>query len=309
MQTKTESIKSKDGKAIHYFQWTPNDFHSIKGVVQIVHGLAEHAIRYERFAKALIKEGYAVYASDNRGHGKTAGSEDQLGYFEDGNYWEKTIQDLIQLNQSIQEKHAGLPCFLFGHSGGSLLLRKLVTSYHSNIKGMVLSGTGGDPGALGRVGLTIAKGMALVSGRKKRSKTLDKMSFGQFNDAFKPNRTAFDWLSRDEAEVDKYINDPYCGQLSTTGLWIDLVTGVLDINSVSVFKATPNELPIYLVAGDQDPVGDKGKGVTEVFEKYKQHGQKDVQIKLYLQARHEILNETNRAEVSSDIIQWLNDRI
>ena len=309
MQSQLKSFEAKDQKEIFYHQWTPNDFHSVKAVLQIAHGLAEHSARYERLAKALIEKGYIVYADDHRGHGKTAGGVEELGYFEDGNFWEKTVSDIIQLHKVISKKHPDVPIFLLGHSAGSFLLRKVVTLHNDRIAGLILSATGGDPGMLGKVGLAVAKGMATFGGRKKRNKILDKMSFGEFNNAFKPNRTAFDWLSRDEAEVNKYIDDPYCGEVSTTGLWIDLVSGILEINNTITFKKTRKDLPILMLAGDLDPVGDQGKGVKEVYEKYKKAGIKNLQLKLYPGARHEILNETNRDEVTQDIIDWMEKLI
>lgn len=304
MKSAQSSFKSFDGKSIHYYKWSPQT-ESVKAVVQIAHGMAEHAGRYERFAKFLAENGYIVFANDHRGHGKTAGSENELGFMEDGSFWEKAIGDMYELNKLAKSQYPNLPCFLIGHSMGSLLSRDYISRYGNELSGVVLSATGGDPGVLGKIGLFIAKTEALFKGRKKKSTLLNALSFGKFNQPFKPIRTQFDWLSRDEEEVDKYISDPLCGTVFNTGFFIDLITGVNKINAVQTFQSTPKTIPILLAAGDQDPVGEMGKGVKEVHEKYKNAGIIKMGLKLYENARHEILNETNRDEVQNDLLNWM----
>ncbi len=305
----TNSFKGKDGQSIFYHQWTPDNDGPIRGVVQIAHGMSEHSARYARFAERLTKAGFAVFANDHRGHGQTAGEISNVGYFEDGNFWDAAIDDLAQFNKIIRNQYATQPIFLFGHSMGSMLARHYVTLHGDTIKGVVYSGTGGDPGVLGVVGNWIAKTVSFFYGRKTVSPLLDKLSFGKFNDEFKPNRTDFDWLSKDNVEVDKYVNDPYCGVIFTAGFFVDLLYGVNIINSKSTYEKTNKDLPILLVAGDRDPVGDSGKGVKEVFDNYKAAGQKDIYNMLYKDGRHEMLNETNRNEVMDYIINWMEERV
>jgi len=291
----------------YYHQWLPDT--SPKGAVQIAHGLAEHAARYERFAEALTKVGYAVYANDHRGHGQSAGSPEKVGYFESTPFWDAALADMQQLTGIIQKEHTNLPIFLMGHSMGSLLSRAYIAKWGNQLKGAIICATGGDPGMLGKVGGIVAKLTAMINGKTERSDFLNKLSFGKFNDTFQPSRTEFDWLSRDEAEVDKYVADPYCGGTFTAGFWIELLKGVTQINNSSTYQKTPRDLPLILLAGDKDPVGDMAKGVQQVHEAYKKMNMKDLQCTIYPDARHELLNETNRADVMQDIISWLDQRI
>ena len=304
MKKENHNFQSTDNLAIHYYKWSPNT--SIKGIIQIAHGLSEHAKRYESFAETLTNQGYMVYANDHRGHGKTAGSPEKVGYFEDTPFWNSALKDMQQLTQIIQKDHPDVPVFLFGHSMGSLLIRQYITQWGSKVQGAIICATGGDPGMLGKIGTVVAKLTATMSGKKERSQFLDKLSFGKFNDAFKPNRTAFDWLSRDEKEVDKYIADPYCGVVFTAGFWVDFLKGINYINSADAYQKTPKDLPLLLIAGDKDPVGDMAKGVLQIKQAYEKVGIRNLQCTIYPEARHELLNETNREEVIQDVIEWLN---
>jgi alpha-beta hydrolase superfamily lysophospholipase len=182
-------------------------------------------------------------------------------------------------------------------------------NYGSELKGLILSGTAGDPGLLGKIGNLVAKREAKKVGRKTRSPLLDKLSFGKFNNAFKPNRTAFDWLSRDNAEVDKYINDPWCGEVFTAGYFCDLLPALTYINKIENISRIPNNLPIYLFSGALDPVGGNTKGVLQVYRSFLKAGIRDVTYKFYPEARHEMLNEINRDEVFRDVIAWLDGHL
>ncbi len=307
MYSSTNTFLASDQLTIHYHQWLPDT--PVKGVVQIAHGLSEHAARYERFAGELTKAGYAVYANDHRGHGQSAGSPDKVGYFETTPFWNAALADMNQLTGIIQKEHTDLPIFLFGHSMGSLLTRAYVTKWGKQLNGAIVCATGGAPGMLGKIGGVVAKLTSIISGRAERSDFLNKLSFGKYNDAFQPSRTDFDWLSRDEAEVDKYVADPYCGVPFTANFWIELLKGVGQINSASTYQQTPKKLPIILLAGDKDPVGDMAKGVQEVHEAYKNVQIEDLTCTIYPDARHELLNETNRNTVMQDIINWLDRRV
>ncbi len=309
MKIDTFTFKASDGVQIFTYKWLPDDASAIKGAVQIAHGMAEHAARYERFAGVLTKAGYAVYANDHRGHGKTAGSLENLGYFADENGWEKVVNDIHTLTGIIKKEHPGKPFFLFGHSMGSFLSRHYSMLYASDLTGLVLSGTGGDPGALGKIGLFVASMEAKLRGKKAKSDMMNKLSFGAFNGAFKPNRTDYDWLSRDNAEVDKYINDPWCGTVFTAGFFCDMLGGIGYINKQENIAKIPKSLPIYLFSGSNDPVGANTKGVTQVFNSLKSAGIGDLNLKFYENGRHESLNEINRDEVSKDVIAWLDKHI
>ncbi|RLD82963.1 MAG: alpha/beta hydrolase [Bacteroidetes bacterium] len=306
---KEYKIKTTDNQEIHIYEWIPEDVHNIIAVIQIAHGMAEHAARYEEFASFLTKHGYAVFANDHKGHGKTAGTLENLGYFADENGFQQVVDDMRSLTDKINERFPDKEVFLFGHSMGSFLSRYYAIENSSKIKGLILSGTAGHPGMLGKVGKMLSSIIISFNNRKSQTPLMTKLSFGAFNNAFKPNRTEYDWLSRDNKEVDKYVNDLFCGTIFTAGFYNDLLGGLLFVNDQKEINKTSKDLPVYLIAGDNDPVSENGKGVTEVYEKYKKAGLKDVQIKLYPSARHEILNENNKAEVYYDILNWLEKHL
>ena len=303
MQSTTTTVTTSDGTALHTYRWLPEG--SPRAVVQIAHGMAEHAARYGRLAEALTAAGFAVYANDHRGHGSTASKADH-GYFADQEGWESVVADLRRVTDLAREEQPDLPVFLLGHSMGSFLSRAYVIEDSRQLAGLVLSGTAGDPGLLGKVGGIVAATEAKVRGPRHVSTLLDKLTFGQYNAAFKPNRTDFDWLSRDDAEVDLYVADELCGNTFTSGFFADLLGGLAGINDRRQVARVRRDLPILLVSGDADPVGDSGKGVRAVAEQYESVGVADVTCTLYPGARHEIFNETNRDEVTADVVAWLN---
>jgi alpha-beta hydrolase superfamily lysophospholipase len=312
MKSDAFSFRTPDNTEIFTYRWLPDTPSDIKAIVQIVHGMAEHAVRYERFAKRLIEAGYAVYASDLRGHGKTARSVDNLGYFADDQGWKKVVNDIHALTEIVRKENSGVPVFLFGHSMGSYLARNYAMLYGNEISGLVLSGTGGDPGFGGKIALAIGKREAIKKGKKARSPTMDKLLVGMFNRAFKPNRTKFDWLSRDAAEVDKYISDPFCGNILSVGFYCDFLEGIFFVNKLEHVRNIPKKLPIYLFSGALDPVGaktpwsGKTKGVLQTYNGFVKAGINDVTYKFYPEGRHEMLNEINRDEVFKDVITWLD---
>ena len=303
MHSTTTTVTASDGIPLHTNRWLPDG--PPKAVVQIAHGMAEHAARYARLGEALTAAGYAVYANDHRGHGATA-SEPDHGYFADRDGWATVVEDVRAVTRFAQDEHPGLQVFLLGHSMGSFLARAYVIEDSRDLAGLVLSGTAGDPGLLGKAGLGVARAESRLRGRRHVSALLDKLTFGQYNAAFKPNRTDFDWLSRDDAEVDLYVADPLCGQTFTSGFFADLLAGLAGINDRRRVARVRRDLPILLVAGDKDPVGDNGKGVRAVREQYASVGVADVTCTLYPGARHEIFNETSRDEVTADVVAWLD---
>ncbi|RFB18486.1 lysophospholipase [Bacillus sp. HNG] len=297
-----------DGVTIYCKKWESTE-ETPKGIVQIAHGMAEHIERYDLFANTLAKEGYIVYGNDHRGHGKTGTKAELIGFFADENGFDRVVEDMIQLTEIIKKNHPNIPTFLFGHSMGSFLSRRYIQTHGDEIAGVILSGTGGDPGLIGKVGLGIAKFEMKRKGMKTKSLLMNKLTFGSYNMHFRPNRTEFDWLSRDEKEVDKYIADPLCGGIFTAGFFYDLVSGVAKVNSHSASQHIPKGLPMYFIAGDKDPVGNYSKGVLQAADMYKNLEMKDVTVQLYENSRHEILNEINKEEVYKDVINWLNMHI
>lgn len=307
MTMKSFSLESRDKIAIHVNKWALQNNIKPKGIVQIAHGMAEHIERYSNFAMELNKNGYIVYGNDHRGHGRTANSLESLGYFADNDGWNLVVEDMYKLTNMIKNENIQLPIFLFGHSMGSFLSRSYIQRYGNEINGVILSGTGGSTGLLGDIGIFLVKNEIKKMGKKFRSKKMDKLSFGSFNKAFKPNRTDFDWLSRDTKEVDKYIDDELCGKIFTTGFFYDMLTGIKNLNKKENIKNIPKTLPIYFISGDKDPVGKNTRGVLQAFNSYRKAGIKNIKYKFYKDARHEILNEINREEVYKDIIEWLNE--
>lgn len=307
MEHATLAVPATDGLPLHVNRWLPAG--SPRGVVQIAHGMAEHSGRYERFATALTDAGLAVYAQDHRGHKGTAGTHENEGHLADRDGFTVLVDDLATITELIREEFPGLPIVLFGHSMGSFLARAYAAKHADTadgLAGLILSGTAGDPGPLGIVGAALAGLQGRLRGRRHRSGLMNMLSFGQYNAAFKPTRTEFDWLSRDPAEVDTYIADEWCGNLFTAGFWADLLPGIREINGDALVARVPKDLPVLVFSGDQDPVGANGKGVTAVAEQYRRAGLHDVTLTLYPGGRHEMLNETNRDEVTADVLAWID---
>ncbi|MEQ7051486.1 alpha/beta hydrolase [Paenibacillaceae sp. P-4] len=304
MRTNTFQFIDEEQVRIHVYHWMPEDTVEVRGVVQIAHGMTETAIRYERFAEELTAAGYIVYANDHRGHGLTAATEQDLGYVgEDGFTW--MVRNMAQLTKMIREQNGDIPLFLFAHSMGSFLAQQYITEHASLIDGVILCGSNGPRGSELLAGVGVTKLIASMKGSRHRSTFIDKMAFGSFNRKFKPARTQVDWLSRDPKEVDKYVADPYCGFLSTVGFYRDFFKLLRNIHRPEAMNRIPKQLPVLLIAGDKDPVGNYGKGVRKLADLYGQLGLEQVECKLYAGARHELLNETNRDEITADCLTWL----
>ncbi len=304
MKEETFTMTATDGEKIHVYKWLPDDTQPWL-ILHIVHGMAEHAARYRDFASFLTDNGIGVYAMDLRGHGKTAGTKERYGFFAPKDGWLKVLEDIHSLNSIISHDYKSLPIVMLGHSMGSLFTRAYLAKYPDTVHAAILSGTSGEAGPLVAIGKTIASLQGLLKGKNKKSYLLNNMTFKDYNRAFKPAKTEFDWLSRDEEQVKKYVEDPWCGEVVTNRFYYDLLSLVSFINRPETFINTPKDMPLFFISGDQDPVGDFGKGVRKVFNKYLKAGHKNVAIKLYSGGRHEMLNEINRQEVYEDILNWL----
>jgi alpha-beta hydrolase superfamily lysophospholipase len=298
-------LKAADGTVIHVYEWLPDDSEKIIGLILLAHGMAEHAGRFEDFAKFLTLNNFAVYANDHRGHGKTAGSLDNVGFLAPKNGWDKVVSDFRQLSLYIKEKNKDKPLYVFGHSGGSFIVRKFILESTTRLQGVIISGTSGDPGLVGVLGVIMTRFMMIFYPAKSPSAFMDKMTFGSFNKPFKPNRTKFDWLSHDNAQVDKYVADPYCGGVFSIGYFNDLAKAVLFVNKQKNIDKTPQDLPVLIFSGELDPVGNNGKGVREVYNKFKRAGVKNLTLKIFNGGRHEMLNEINKNEVYQLILDWI----
>ena len=282
--------------------WRPDA--APKAVVQIVHGLGEHCARYARFAEALVGAGYAVYAHDHRGHGPRCPPAD-LGFFATEDGWRKLLGDIEAVAARAAVDYPSLRRVFFGHSMGSFLGQTYIAEHGSELAAAILSGTSGPPPAILPLGRRVIAFERWRLGPRGKSALVQALLFGELNKPFKPARTPFDWLSRDPAEVDKYVADPLCGFSSTNQLATDLVEAVGALASPEMAARVPKTLPIYVVSGSADPVGAKLQGLLDV---YRAAGL-DVTAKIYPGGRHEMLNETNRDEVMRDLIGWLDTRI
>lgn len=300
-------FKGAENIDIHVYKWEDEEV-TPKGVVQIAHGMSETAQRYQYFAEKLTKDGYIVYINDHRGHGKTANTLDKVGYLADKDGFTCLVNDMNTLTNIIKEENKGLPLYLFGHSMGSFASQRYIMEYGQKIDGLILSGSNGKHGLKLNIVEKLINYEINKNGRWYRSKRIDNLIFGGNNRGFKPSRTEFDWLSRDEKEVDKYLEDPFCGVLFTCGFFYDFIKGLQEVENEENLKKVPLDLPIYIMSGDKDPVGKNGKGVLRLRDRYISLGVKDVSCKLYKGGRHEMLNEINKDEVIEDILTWLNEK-
>ena len=301
------SFFSSDGKTeLFYREYIPNG--EPCGIVQIIHGVAEHIERYNDFASFLAENGYIVVMHDQLGHGKSVRDDDSLGFFCEDDGWGKVLQDVRKLHDMTAEKHPGKPYFLFGHSMGSFIVRTYLIRYRAGLDGVVLSGTGQQSASLLSLGLRVTAVEMRRHGPRYKSEVVNKMAFGGYNKKFSDVRTAFDWLSRDESVVDSYVEDPLCGYVPSVGLLRDMFTGMMFIGKPKNVARMKKDLPVLFVSGDCDPVGENGKGVIRSYKSFLKAGMTDVTMKLYHGGRHEMLNETNSDEVYQDILDWLNSK-
>lgn len=302
MTAPTFRLDTPDGTSLHVSRWLPEG--PPRAVVQLAHGMVEHAARYAHLGERLAEEGYAVYAADHRGHGRTAAGPGDLGHLGDERGFATVVDDLLALTDHLALEHPGARVVLLGHSMGSFLARAYAARYGDRLAGLILSGTAGDPGATGRLGLRIARAECRLRGPRARSRLMEALVLGPYNRPFRPHRTPFDWLSRDEAQVDAYVADELSGGHATAGFYRDLLGGLLWVSEESTAASMPRTLPVLLVSGEVDPVGG-AKAVEEVADLFRRVGLQDVTTQVWPGARHEILNETNREEVEDHLVSWL----
>lgn len=311
MQELTEghfTFRSIDQTAIYGYKWWRKD-QEIKGIVQISHGMAETASRYKRFADSLTANGFIVYANDHRGHGKTAQNIESLGYLGETDGFKLLIADIAQLTEIIRAQHPNLPIYLFSHSMGSFAAQRYIIDYEIKIDGLILSGSNGEQGFLLQLGKGLAGLEMFFRGKTTPSKLMDTLIFGLYNKKFHPKETGFEWLTRDKEELAKYIENPYCGTIFPASFYYEFLDTLEYVEDERNFHKIPEELPILILAGGQDPVGDFGKGPKRLNARYRKEGVQDLAMKLYEGAQHELLNELNRDEVTGDILTWIQKRV
>ena len=274
---------------------------NVKAVFQIAHGMAEHCDRYDWFAEKLCEAGYAVFINNHLGHKGSVKNDDMLGFFGEKDGWLNLVEDMRKTTELAKKEFPDLPFIVFGHSMGSFICRAY-TSRYTDIDAAIYCGTGG-PNPAAAMGITVANTIGKIKGVMYRSPLIDKMAFGAYNKRC-PKRTAFDWLTKDEEIVDKYIDDKYCGFMFTTAGYRDLFSALGFVSKTEWAERVPEKLPIFIVSGAEDPVGTYGEGVKKVYEMLRVTGHTDVEMKLYEGDRHEILNELDRDTVAADIIAF-----
>lgn len=301
---KTEKFKSFDGTVLQCYLW--DDVRNPKGVVQISHGMAEHARRYDNFAGFLNKNGYIVFADDHRAHGMTSTKQSSKGVkgFHKGDIYNDTVKDEIAITDYLKKKY-DRPVIYLGHSYGSMIGQRYMEC-ENGAAGVILSGTAMMKGGTLSLGAAISNMQFRTKGGETEGKTLDKLSFGAYNKPFKADNIPFAWLSRDKEQVKKYVLDEQCGYVMSNAFFKYFLNGLKNVYKPENIAAINKDIPVALFSGSLDPVGGKGKLVQKMYNLLKEAGVKDVSIKLYDGARHEILNETNNQEVYADMLNTIN---
>ncbi len=311
MNTTNFTFLSNDGKtAVHAVKWIPEKG-EMKAILQITHGMVEFIERYAVFAEYLTERGYMVVGHDHIGHGQSVVSKEDWGYFCDGSPSDVLVADIHKLRMLIQEDYPEFPYFMLGHSMGSFLLRKYLTFHHEHLRGAIIMGTGFIPANMTSLALKLTAFIAKIRGSKYRSKLIQSLAFGADYKGFdmtgeNPENS---WLTKDVEIVKAYYKEPRCTFMFTVNGYKGLFEAVnFSCNSENTAMISP-KLPLFIVSGQQDPVGGLGKGVKQVYDMHKDSGALDVTYKLYENDRHEILNETDKQTVFEDILAWMNVRI
>lgn len=310
MVTKEEFyFDSRDGEhRIHAIRWIP-DTEKPACILQIVHGMAEYIDRYDDFACYLADKGILVVGDDHLGHGKSVKPGEPYGYFCKEDAPTVLVRDEHRLKKMMQEQYAGVPYLILGHSMGSFITRNYLMKYGTGIDGAMIVGTGMHTKLGLRVGLFILGIQKMVLGAKHVSKLMDRISFGTYNQRIQSPKTAVDWLSRNEDNVKKYVEDPMCGFTFTVNGFRTLYRLIYSLHDRDKLDKMPKNLPVFFLAGEDDPVGNYGKSVEQTYRSFREIGMENVQIKLYPKDRHELVNEVDKEDVYGDIYRWILQRI
>lgn len=299
---------SADGKTrIHAVEWRPDGEPS--GVLQIVHGMAEYADRYSPFAAYLAEKGILVTGQDHLGHGKSVGEDHPYGYFCHENAPDVLVEDVRSLYLQQRGSWPQLPYVMLGHSMGSFILRNYLCRYGEGLDGAVIMGTGMQPEKLLDFSLKLVRLLTLLQGERHKSGLVNMLAFGSYNRKISHPVSAMDWLSRDEKEVAKYNADPLCGFTFTLNGFATLFTLIRRLHDPERLGGMPKDLPVLLVSGEKDPVGDYGKAVRQVYDSFLRMGMHGVSMKLYEDDRHELINEADRKEVWEQLYGWISQRM
>lgn len=301
---------SRDGKSkLHAVRYTPDEGADIRCVVQIVHGMAEYFERYEEFAEFLTDRGCVVTGEDHMGHGQSVGKGGKYGYFCDQDPATVLVRDVHRLKKATQALYPEVPYIIMGHSMGSFITRNYMFRYGTGIRAAVIMGTGMQPAALLAASKVLGHIQKFFLGPKHVSRLMDRLAFGSYNKQIGNPATPFAWLSRDGERVERYMADPLCGFVFTVNGFLTLFELISRLGKKENLERVPATLPVFMLSGDADPVGDYGKGVRKAYESLRDAGVENITLKLYEGGRHELLNETNRDEVMSDIYQWIEETV
>ena len=291
---------------IHGCRWMPEG--EPKAVLQIVHGIAEFAERYDAFADYLTKLGFVVVAEDHMGHGRSINGDGIQGYFHGG--WFSAVADTYRLLTDTKREFPDLPYILFGHSMGSFMARTILCKYpDSGISAAVICGTGWQPTFALPALIKVVEAICKKTGETRPNEKLQGMVFGSYNNKVAHPRTPYDWLTRDRKIVDAYIAHPLCGFTASCGLLREMMKGIYYIQQPRNLATMRKDLPVFFIAGGDDPVGTYGKGVRQAAEAFRKAGMTDVSVKIYPLCRHEILNEINKEEIYGDVTEWIGNKI
>ena len=299
----TLKINSFDQTPLHVYHW-PGQSITPSKVVLIIHGMMEHAKRYAEFGQFLSEHNIAVYAYDQRGHGQTAAHPNRVGILNGD--WKTLVKDAQQVCQTIATKHTGIPMVVLGHSMGSYVAQHLASNYGNHLNGLILSGASKESALDVFFGSLVATFFTNNIGPNKKASLIHNIIFSKFNNQFKPTQSPSDWLTRDSTIVDTYINDPFCGQICSNNFFKALFDGLKDLNSDKIIPNIPSDLRLLIMNGKKDPLSKNGKTINDLIETYQKSGHLNITHKSYTDARHEILNETNKQEVYNDILKWLS---
>lgn len=289
---------------LHAVKWVPECEKPVS-ILQIVHGMAEYIERYDAFANYMAERGILVVGDDHLGHGKSVGSGGIKGYFCEKDAANVLVEDEETLKNRTQEEYPGVPYVIFGHSMGSFITRNYLAKHGDEVQGAVICGTGMQPKALLKFSIGLANVLKLFQGDKHPSNLLNVAAFGSYCKKIENPKTVFDWLTHDEACVNAYIADPDCGFTFTINGFRTMFQLILNLQDTEYVRKMPKDLPVFLIAGCEDPVGDYGKAVDLVYHSYQKIGMQKASCKLYEKMRHEILNELEKETVYQDVYEWL----
>lgn len=295
---------SADGKTkIHALEWIPEK--EPIGILQIMHGVTEYVLRYEDLAEYLTDKGFVVVGNDHLGHGKSIAEGAKPMYFGPKGSWQWVVKDVLTLQKMTKEKYPELSYYMLGFSLGSFVLRTYLIDYPGNLDGAIIMGTGQMAPVAIKIGKFMANKEAKKAGEENSTPAIHQLTFGTYNKIFAPNRTEYDWLCSNEKALDEYIEDPQRGGDFSAGLFRELLDGMLYSSNVKNIKKMDKNLPILLISGEKDPVGDCGKGVKLTKKALEKAGVKDISVKMYPGLRHDILHEEEKEQIYADIYNWL----